>query len=536
MEEIPNHDMRTPEVKLTSKLVYLRKKLRIDRASWKFTLLTAAIITLASIIYVQYVMALWGVYGFSFDDSWIHVQYARTIFEGRPWEYAWGIPSTGSSGPLWSVVLVPIFIFGYGHDTVVTSVLVISGIFYIIDVFLVGEIVRQHTERWEYVILGQVIFVLVPRNAGLMLSGMETPLGMMLILLGLLLLPRPEKKYDLALGVVAGLAYLCRPEFVLLAAVCLPIRAITVLYRDKLKKERILTITVMFILAALVVLPWVLHCYSTTGLPLPDSYYSKMRWGVTQDAIDLWDYFWFQSWFPNEPYLVLGFVGAFALLILKRRPYELLLVSSLYALYRLTMPGMSLLFAARYLVPLFDILSIAFTCGTVLTIERLFRTVSLKNPREQEYRTLMIIFVVLMLFLPSIIINDWYTNVHANQTKNIEEMQVHLSMWIRDNVPDDAVIATYDVGAIGFFARGIVLDQYGLVTPPLLHNYTTLSEQVDYLKEMNCTYIMYYVEWFQWLRNAIMANGGSTTELYRAHLDDNVVCGTDNMAVYRIIW
>jgi hypothetical protein len=69
-----------------------------------------------------------------------------------------------------------------------------------------------------------------------------------------------------------------------------------------------------------------------------------------------------------------------------------------------------------------------------------------------------------------------------------------------------------------------------------LHNYTTLNEQVNYLKVMNCTYIMYYVEWFQGLRFTIIAQGGFITELYRAHLDDNVVCGTDNMAVYQITW
>ncbi|MHA1944128.1 MAG: hypothetical protein ACW96M_07005, partial [Candidatus Thorarchaeota archaeon] len=114
----------------------LKQLLKIERDSWKLIFLTAIVITLISISYVQYVMATWGIYGFSFDDSWIHVQYARTIFEGRPWEYAWGIPSTGSSGPLWSVVLSPIFLFGSSHDAIVTSVLVVSSAFYIIDVFL----------------------------------------------------------------------------------------------------------------------------------------------------------------------------------------------------------------------------------------------------------------------------------------------------------------------------------------------------------------------------------------------------------------
>jgi arabinofuranosyltransferase len=536
MEKKTEETMSTPQAEgsTRSRLTnYFRKNIW---GTWKFSLLTSLLITLCSIVYVQYIMAEWGVYGFSFDDSWIHVQYARTIFEGRPWEYAWGIPSTGSSGPLWSVVLSPVFFLGYDHDMVVTSVLVISGVFYIIDVFLVGEIVRQHVVRWEYVILGQVVFVMVPRNAGLMLSGMETPLGMMLILLALLLLPRPEKKYDLILGVVAGLAYLCRPEFVLIAAFCLPIRGVIVLFRDRLKKERVFTVIAMFALAALVVLPWVLHCINTTGLPLADSYYSKMRWGVSQDAIDLWNFFWYQVWFPSEPYLIIGFVGGMTLLAVKRRPYELVLTTTLFALYRLTMPGMSLLFAARYLVPLFDLLSIAFTCGVAILIERLLRKETLKTPSDVTYRTILVIAMTILLFLPSIESNVWYTNIHANQTKNIEEMQVHLALWIRANVPEDAVIATYDVGALGFFARGIVLDQYGLVTPLLLHNYTTPTGQAQYLKEMNCTYIMYYVEWFWGLRGAIMGQGGEAAELYRVHIDDNVVCGTDNMAVYYITW
>jgi hypothetical protein len=151
MEESPRKNTSLPMSETSFRFNALKEILKVDRNSWKFSLLTSFVITLISIIYVQSVMASWGVYGFSFDDSWIHVQYARTIFEGKPWQYAWGIPSTGSSRPLWSVILSPIFIFGYDHDAVVTSVLIIAGILYIIEVFLVGEIVRQHTSRWQYI-------------------------------------------------------------------------------------------------------------------------------------------------------------------------------------------------------------------------------------------------------------------------------------------------------------------------------------------------------------------------------------------------
>jgi hypothetical protein len=508
---------------------------RIGAFPWILLAFTGTLVTSLSIIHVQSVMASWGILGFSFDDSWIHIQYARTIFEGRAWEYAWGIPSTGSSGPLWSVILTPIFLFGFGHDSVVTSVLVLSGVLYILNTIVVGEIVRQHTGKWEFGVLGQIVFVLVPRNAGLMLSGMETPLGMLMILLALLFLSRRDWKYDIALGAVAGFAYLCRPEFVLIAAIAFPVRFILTLKREGLKRKRVLTLFSMFALAALVVLPWVLYCLNTTGLPLPDSYYSKLRWGVQDDGINLWNIYWYQFWLPQEPYLILGFLGGF-ILALKGRPYEFLLSTSLFALYRLTMPGMSLLFAARYLVPLFDILSISFVSGLAVALQRFLRDESVKTPLKSSHKMFVSVVVIGLLFVPSLTYYGLYVDVHANQASNIEEMQVTLALWIRNNVPFNSTIATYDVGAIGYFAQGIVLDLYGLVTPIILHNLTNAGDQAEYLREVNCTYIMFYVEWFNYIRWSIIGNGGSITTLFQVHLDDNVVCGTDNMAVYEVVW
>ena len=504
--------------------------------SLQFRILSTFIPTILSICHVLVVMAQWRVFGFSFDDSWIHVQYARTIFEGNQWQYAAGIPSTGSSAPLWSVVLSPIFIFGYSHDSIVSLVFVISSIFYFGCIFLVGEVVRQHTNSWQLAILGQTIFILVPRNAGLMLSGMETPLAVFLLLLALLILPRPGLKYDALLGVLAGLAYLCRPELVLLAAVCLPVRMLGVLYRERINLRRLLSFSLMFIFAALVVLPWVLHCLNTTGLPLPDSYYSKMRLSANEDTIALWNYFWQRVWFPTEPYLILGFFGGVVLLLVKHRPYELILSGSLFSLYRLMMPGTALLFDARYLVPLFDILSISFICGLVVLVNTALTHLSAKHAFNLQTRIWITILFILLLFSPSTLIYSQHIEIHANQVKNIEEMQVELSLWARENIPEGAVIATYDVGAIGYFARSLVLDTYGLVTPMFLHRYPNSSTQVQYMKEIGCDYIMYYVQWFGYFRYPLQLSGATVREVYRVHLTDNVVCGADDMAIYRIYW
>lgn len=507
----------------------------VTQRTWMRFLLSGIVITFPVILHQLLVMSAWEVFGFSFDDSWIHVQYTRTIFEGHPWEYSKGIPSTGSSAPLWSVLLSPIFLFGTARATVVTSVLAISATLFTIDTFLAGMLVESQTHDRRIGIFAQVIFVMVPRNVGLMLSGMETPLAMLILLLVLILLPKSDWKFDPLLGILVGLAYLCRPEFVLIVVLCFPIRALYILSKEGISLHRSLSLSSMFILALLTVAPWVLHCMNVTGLPFPDSYYSKMRRGVSSNAVNLWNFFWLRVWLPSEPFLILGFIGAIVLTA-KRRPYEGILIAGMVVLYRLTMPGMALLFDARYLVPLFDLLALSFVGGAFI----LFRQVILKVIPEEKSKPneegIIAILLLSILFIPSAISYNHHVQIHANQASNIQEMQVTLSLWIRENIPTNSTIATYDVGAIGYFARGTVVDLYGLVTPEILHNRTSVKQRVTYLREINCSYIMFYVQWFAGLRFEINGQNGTVTELTRAHLDDNVVCGTDDMAVYKITW
>ena len=495
-----------------------------------FRFVTAAVLTSLSCIYTLSVCAAWGGIDFSFDDSWIHLQYARTIFEGRPWEYASGIPSTGSSAPLWSIVLAPVFLLGYEHDTVVGAVLLIASAFFVIDTFLVGELINHHTKNWAVAVMGQAVFVLVPRNAGLMLSGMEAPLSIMMLILALVLLPKPGWRYDIALGAVAGLAYLTRPEFFLIAALLLPTRAIWGLYRDRTAK-RVLSVLAMFCIAAVIVLPWVVHCFSVTGLPLADSYYSKLRWGVSDYDILLWNGWW-SYWMSTDVFLAAGFVGS-AFMVLNKKPAEPLMLLSLTALYRLTMPGMSMLFDARYLVPLFDLLAVCFVMGVFFILDMIIREIPRTRPSD---RALLTLAVILLVFGPSVSSIQLHTNIHGNQASNIREMQWYLSEWVSANVPEDAVIASYDIGALGYLAKATVIDVYGLVTPEVLHNRTTTFRVADYLKEIDCDYVMYYVEWFPGLGSAMESRGAEFELLIQAHLDDNVVCGSNNMAVWRVTW
>ncbi|HMH77795.1 MAG TPA: hypothetical protein VK547_14275, partial [Candidatus Udaeobacter sp.] len=46
-----------------------------------------------------------GVEAFPLDDSWIHMQFARNLAEGRGFSYNPGVPVSGSTAPLWTLAL-----------------------------------------------------------------------------------------------------------------------------------------------------------------------------------------------------------------------------------------------------------------------------------------------------------------------------------------------------------------------------------------------------------------------------------------------
>src|SRR5574338_1456341 len=50
--------------------------------------------------------------GFPLDDSWIHQTYARNLALHGEWSFRPGIPSAGSTSPLWSALLAIGFLVG----------------------------------------------------------------------------------------------------------------------------------------------------------------------------------------------------------------------------------------------------------------------------------------------------------------------------------------------------------------------------------------------------------------------------------------
>ncbi len=494
--------------------------------------IAAVIITSVSCAYYFSIMLNLGDPGFTLDDSWIHLQFARTIYEGTPWEYSPGYPSTGSTSPLWSVILSVLFYFTSDTITIVWGVLLISMVFFIACSFLIGHIVRMYTTRVSWGVVGILGFVILPRNTWLMLSGMETPLFMFILLFSIYLLDRTDSKSDLLLGVLAGLAYLSRPEGVLVAVLLIPLRFLMLGYKQQVDKKRIQNLILSGVLALIIVAPWILHCLNVTGHPLPDTFYAKVH-SPTEIEQQAWDNWWY--FFVKEMnFLIIG-MAAGAFLILRGKPFPWILAVTLTILYRLSTPYAALINNARYLVPIFDLFLIAAIVFAAWLIETtLVRVMRLKD--VMETRSLSVVIITILLVIPLI---PYYVNQATYFTKSvrtINDMHVGLGTWIAENTPEDAIFATHDAGAIRYISGRRMIDIAGLLSPDIIHSNMSTTETLSYLRQQGCNYFVFFDELFAWWSYHLAWN--AYEKLYTVHIPSEIFAsaGRDTMSVYRIYW
>ena len=530
MGELNQTSVQNPELGVISEASKIRQWFKAHR---EVTLLfvTAVVATCLSCGYYLATMLSYTNPGFTLDDSWIHLQFARTIYEGNPWEYSPGYPSTGSTSPLWSVILSVLFFFTSDPVTLASGVYIISIIFYTASTFLVGLIIREYTQSSSWGILGILGFVVVPRNTWLMLSGMETPLFVFVLLISIIVLDKDEIKYDIVLGVLVGIAYLSRPEGIILA-IAVPVRFVILTYKKRTDLKRVGILFASAGLALLVALPWILHCLSVTGLPLPDTFYAKVH-VPTDYEIGAWN-FWWTLFVREMPFILMGvFFGI--ILFVKGRPFPWILPVLLTVLYRLTAPYASLINNNRYLVPIFDL----FFLVSVIVIAWILEIILIGIFRLSDYdetKILAIIITFLVLIVPLLIPYVHQATYYGKAVKTVNDLHVNIGHWMAENTPEDAIFATHDAGAIRFISNRSMIDLAGLVSPDIIHGNMTTQQTLQYLRAQGCNYFVYFNELFTFWTWYLPYNAYEMVYSVTIPPDVHVGGGRPTMSVYQIYW
>jgi hypothetical protein len=220
----------------------------------------AALVPLAWLLVRERAIA--GAAGFPLDDSWIHLHFARNLAEGLGFAYNPGQPMSGSTAPLWTLLLAAGALVA-GATVLMTKTLGVTAA--IVAALVLRRVVLGFGVEPSAALVAAVTFSWTGALAWGALSGMEVTLAALLVALALLALAR-----DLtwATAVAGALATLARPEALLVVPSLALARPLT------LRRAAIFLVTTVAVL-----LPFVAFSYATVGRPLPATAVAKVEAG-----------------------------------------------------------------------------------------------------------------------------------------------------------------------------------------------------------------------------------------------------------------
>jgi hypothetical protein len=486
-----------------------------------------------------------GTSGFPLDDSWIHLQFARNLAEGRGFAYNPGVSVPGSTAPLWTILLAGLFVIAGAHVAWVkiAGVAAAAG-----SAWLARRLAIQWTgEPLLGLCAGLATAWSAPMAWGA-LSGMEVTLAALLVTGALC--AHASDRFTLA-ALLIGAAALARPESVLLVPLLWLGGPLTL-------KRSLASLGI----PAAVLSPWIAFNLWTAGTPLPATAAAKIEGGLvgllagTRESVT--DALFGRPWrFEVEWAAWLGSVDVLLpILILpglwmlwRRHGRAALLPASILLLHPL---GMALL--APYRGPAFQegrysiqLLPLAI-CVAITALSPL-RTSSLsphgRGPQFELSRCLSgearaesdqgwLRRAAIVLFVVVSVAPLWSgAGRYAWAVQNIDALQVHLGRWVSEHTPPSARLALNDVGAITYLGRREAVDVMGLITPAIIP-YRREGEKgvLRYLERACPDYLIIFPAWFP----ELASRRDRFTPVYHVRLERNTVAGADEMVVYETAW
>jgi arabinofuranosyltransferase len=457
--------------------------------------------------------------GFPLDDSWIHQTYARNLAENGEWAFVTGEPSAGSTSPLWVALLaigyflrVPYFIwtFGLGFLILWSLALVVTRVFR-----------RLFPKIPLLPLFAGLLFVFEWHLVWAAASGMETLLfGVLSVaLFAWLLDPNTKDKptsFWLAAGAIAGLTVWVRPEgLTLLLPLSLAILSAKI--ADQKKLAPLIAIGIGFLL---LFLPYLAFNYSLSGSIWPNTFYAKQAEALEVLVLPIsvrLGQVAYQLFVGVGLLLLPGAIYLLVAAIRKRDWFPVIWASWVLAYLLILAIRLPLSVQhGRYAMPVMPIFFLLGLMGLASAVPTSSGKWFLYLSAAWKQGTAILLLGMFALAAPA----------YATDVSFIETEMVTVADWLRANTPPDALIASHDIGAIGFFSDRRVLDLAGLVTPeviPFLHDEDRLAE---YLDTQNADFLVSFVTWYPQLIQR-------SELVFQTHGTTSTSLGGENMAVYR---
>jgi hypothetical protein len=108
----------------------------------------------------------------------------------------------------------------------------------------------------------------------------------------------------------------------------------------------------------------------------------------------------------------------------------------------------------------------------------------------------------------------------------IESEMVTVAQWVAQNTPPDALIASHDIGALGYFAGRNLIDLAGLISPEVVPFIRDENQLAGYLDQRSPGWLVTFPGWYPQItrdRQPVFTSNGQFAP----------ALGEENMAVYR---
>lgn len=488
-----------------------------------------------------------GRLGFALDDSWIHLQFARSLALGEGLAYNPGERVAGSTAPLWTALLALVAALPIG---VVPAVKLVGVALFAAVVLATAAAARELGLGHGLATLAGVLVATTDALVWSALSGMEAPLCTALSVGAVALHLRERRdarRPPLALPLF-GLAALARPEGLLLVLLA-ALDAATTWRRCggelglAIERRRVRRALLGLGLAALVLLPTALVYASLGGSPLPTTYGAKASGGVHLPsgrallaAVSVLMH--------PHPFAFLLAGGGVVTLVRRlgtRRDAGLLLAAwplvLPLALASLSRPGKPLVGNfGRYLHPLFPWLVLVAVLALAPAAAALGPRLRVGGRRFPLRAVLLV-----LLLAPTALALAAGAARHAQSVANVADSDVRAAAWLRRHASPVALVAVQDIGAVKYLAPQRVLDVAGIVHPGVREDVARAVAGGDpsgargmlrFLERARPDYLVVYDDWYP----ELTADRSRFRALLRLDIPGNITMASDALVVYTTVW
>jgi hypothetical protein len=452
--------------------------------------------------------------GFPLDDAWIHQTYARNLVQYGEWAFLSGQPSSGSTAPLWTVLLA---VGRWLHIDPIVWSYSLGGSFLVASAWLCGRWLNLRSGvslRWWF--FAALLLILEWHLVWTSVSGMETTALILLFLIVLTWLDS-QNWNSFGVGMLIGLGVWIRPD-----ALSLLLPVVWVAFQNTNQFRKILRrLGFVLIGAVLLIGPYMAFNYSLSHELWPTTFYAKQAEYAVYREIPFFNRLWTQLAPPLAGVCALLVPGLVLATIAQARQRSwwrmapLLWVLSYVTAYAIRLPVNYQ--HGRYAIPVIPVV-------LVLGMEGMRGWV---NPDAKSvFRRLS--SRAWLMALPVLAVIFWWlgARAYAQDVAIIETEMVAASQWISSHTEADALIAAHDIGALGYFGERTLVDMAGLVSPEVIPIIRDEEALEMFLDARDADYLMTFPGWYPELVERAEL-------IYTTDASHSIEAGGENMAVYR---